>query len=104
MEPLSLDSYVIDRLMPDLVGHDRSPAAFIVYLALWRAAPKPGSSAPLSHQKIATLTGLSRSAVQTALAHLHARELIISTRTTPTSVPKHRIMKPWDRLTRTPPK
>ena len=47
---LELDRYVLETLMPDLVGHDRRPAAFIVYLALWarttgardRAVSAPG--------------------------------------------------------------
>ena len=29
-----MDDYVFDTLMPDLVGHDRQPSAFIVYLFL----------------------------------------------------------------------
>ena len=33
-EPSRLDAYIIDTLMPDLVGHDRQPSAFIVYLYL----------------------------------------------------------------------
>ena len=32
---LGLDPYVVDTLMPDLVGHDRRPSAFLVYLYLW---------------------------------------------------------------------
>ena len=30
-----LDDYVMDVLMRDLVGHDRAPSAFLVYLHLW---------------------------------------------------------------------
>ncbi|SFC08052.1 hypothetical protein [Massilia yuzhufengensis] len=30
----TLDAYVFEVLMPDLIGHDRRPAAFIVYLFL----------------------------------------------------------------------
>ena len=29
---LSLDGYVVDVLMRDLVGHDRIPVSFLVYL------------------------------------------------------------------------
>ena len=36
MTTLKLDSYVLDTLMCDLVGHDRRPSAFLVYLYLWR--------------------------------------------------------------------
>jgi hypothetical protein len=36
MSKLMPDEYVVDVLMPDLVGHDRRPAAFIVFLFLLR--------------------------------------------------------------------
>ena len=32
---LRLDHYVVNVLMRDLAGHDRRPAAFLVYLHLW---------------------------------------------------------------------
>src|SRR5690349_10544746 len=35
---IGVDDYVIDVLMRDLVGHDRAPSAFLVYLYLWAAA------------------------------------------------------------------
>jgi hypothetical protein len=31
MYHVAIDDYVIDVLLPDLAGHDRSPAAFLVY-------------------------------------------------------------------------
>ena len=34
MSKLEIDDYVIDTLMADLVGHDRQPSAFLVYLSL----------------------------------------------------------------------
>ena len=36
MPAVELDPYVIDTLMADLIGHDRQPSAFLVYLLLWR--------------------------------------------------------------------
>jgi len=33
---VEIDAYVLDNLMADLVGHDRQPSAFLVYLFLWR--------------------------------------------------------------------
>jgi hypothetical protein len=101
MIQLTLDSYVIDSLLPDLVGHDRSLSSFIIYLYLYRQASGQSSwSIRLSHQSIATATGLSRSAVQSALAHLQRRELIATTRAHPTAVPLHRVLRPWARLHR----
>jgi hypothetical protein len=38
MERFAIDAYVVDVLMPDLVGHDRRPATFVVYLFLLRRA------------------------------------------------------------------
>ena len=32
LSAVPLDAYVLDVLMPDLVGHDRRPSAFLVYL------------------------------------------------------------------------
>jgi hypothetical protein len=29
MTTLTLDAYVLDTLLPDLVGHDRQPSAFL---------------------------------------------------------------------------
>src|SRR5882724_9260056 len=77
MERFSLESYVVDVLMPDLVGHDRRPATFIVYLFLLRHAAKTRRDAvPVSLQTIATKTGLSKSAVRAAIRHLRQRKLI----------------------------
>ena len=41
-QKLPLDPYITDVLMRDLVGHDRTPSAFIVYLWLWRMQPRRG--------------------------------------------------------------
>ena len=95
---MALDAFVIDGLMPDLIGHDRRPAALVVYLLLYRRSARHGWSVRLSHQAIADATGLSRSAVQEALAHLQRRQLVATDRANPTAVPRHRVMRPWLRL------
>jgi len=101
MVEVSLDPYLLDGLLPDLVGHDRRLASFIVYLYLYRQASQQSNwSVRTSHQSIATATGLSRSAVQSALAHLQGRQLIASSRAHPTAVPLHRVLRPWLRLKR----
>lgn len=100
MEPIPLDPYILDHLMPDLIGHDRKPAALVVYLHLYRRAPRPAWSLRASHQAIASATGLSRSAVQSALAHLNRRQLVLSTRASPTAVPLHKVLRPWTRLSK----
>jgi hypothetical protein len=100
MVEVSLDPYLLDGLLPDLVGHDRRLASFIVYLYLYRQASQSNWSVRMSHQSIATATGLSRSAVQSALAHLQDRQLVASSRAHPTAVPLHRVLRPWLRLKR----
>lgn len=98
MIQITLDAYLLDALLPDIVGHDRRPSSFIVYLHLYRHASQHASwSVRASHQSIADATGLSRSAVQSALAHLQKRRLIASTRAHPTAVPLHRVHRPWIR-------
>ena len=93
---LTLDDYVLATLMPDLVGHDRSPAAFLVYLYLWSRTVAVGArSAAISHAGIADDTGLSKSAVQAALRLLRRRGLVTSRRLTPTSTPEHAVRRPW---------
>jgi hypothetical protein len=101
MVEITLDAYLLDGLLPDLVGHDRRLASFIVYLYLYcQASQQANRSVRMSHQSIATATGLSRSAVQSALAHLQKRQLIATSRAHPTAVPLHRVLRPWLRLYR----
>jgi CRP-like cAMP-binding protein len=78
MRSLTLDAYVIDVLLPDLVGHDRRPAAFLVYLYLLRHARTNNGRREVraSLQTIASSTGLSKSTVQNALRHLRRRALV----------------------------
>lgn len=93
-----IDSYVLDTLMRDLTGHDRSPASFLVYLFLWhRARGSERSRVSVSLQDVAEETGLSRRGVQDALRRLHRRGLISSVRAHPTAIPDYRIHRPWIR-------
>jgi hypothetical protein len=99
MERLSVDAYVIDVLMPDLVGHDRRPATFVVYLFLLRQAAKARrDTVCVSLQTIAAKTGLSKSTVQTALRHLRRRKLVDPTITATVTAPVRRVMRPWVRV------
>lgn len=91
-----IDAYVIDTLMGDLVGHDRKPAAYIVYLALLRMGGGSGEAA-ISLQGMATATGLSKSAVQRSVTHLVRRELLGIRRSSPTDVPRYKVLTPWKR-------
>ena len=93
-----LDDYVLDTLMRDLVGHDKSSSAFLVYLHLWsQTEGRSFETASLSHQRMAEMTGLSKSAVQSAIRILSRRKLIRATKPTVTSTPEYRVLKPWRR-------
>jgi DNA-binding MarR family transcriptional regulator len=93
-----VDDYVLDVLLRDIVGHDRKPAAYLVYLYLYgRAARRRWQAVAAGLGAIAEETGLSRSAVQTAMATLRSRKLILTERAHATATPRHRIQRPWRR-------
>jgi len=96
MKAIALDAHVIDALMRDLVGHDRTPAAFIVYLWLWRRTVGADRNViGISLQDISHATGLSKSAVQAAVKRLKLRRLISASRPGPTLAPSYRVHMPW---------
>jgi len=95
-QTIPIDDYVIDVLMRDIVGHDRQPAAYLVYLHLYgQAARAKWIPVPASLRMLAEATGFSKSAVQTALENLHRRQLIVTTSDHATAVPKHRVLRHW---------
>ena len=82
--------------MPDLVGHDHRPSAFVVYLFFLRRC---GQEADGVHRaslaQIAEATGLSRRAVQDAIALLRRRKLLVVSAEAPTAVPEYEVRQPW---------
>jgi hypothetical protein len=95
---LLLDSYILDVLMRDLTEHDKRPSAFLVYLHVWRRSLGAGQrAAPLSYQDMAEDTGLSKSAVQSAIKLLKRRKLISVSLKNPTATPIYRAERPWVR-------
>ena len=95
-ETIPVDDYVFDVLMRDIVGHDRQPAAYLVYLHLYgQAARKKWKPVPASLRMLAEATGLSKSAVQTALELLRRRELIKTASEHSTAMPEHRVLRHW---------
>jgi hypothetical protein len=96
MQTLPLDPYILDVLMRDLVGHDRSTSAFVVYLWLWSRSRGVGrATVGASLQTIATETGLSKSSVQNAVRLLSARRLIGVNRRGFTEAPVYQVFEPW---------
>jgi DNA-binding MarR family transcriptional regulator len=95
---VTLDPYILDSLMPDLVGHDRQPSAFLVYLYLYRRANgRVARATTASLQQMASDTGLSKSAVQQAIRTLKRRRLVHSRQASPTSAPEYVVATPWVR-------
>jgi replication initiation and membrane attachment protein DnaB len=98
MTKLSVDSYVIDVLMRDLIGHDRMPSAFVLYLWLWRQSrARRRSTVGASLQTIASETGLSKSSVQNAVRWLAGRGLVRAQKSGPTDPPVYEVLQPWIR-------
>ncbi len=96
MGTIPIDEYVIDTLMRDLVGHDRQPAAFLVYLLLWRNTLQR-SRVGISLGQIAEGTGLSKRAVQAGLSRLAKRGLIGIRRESITAIPEYTVKRLWKR-------
>ncbi|MDP9202981.1 MAG: helix-turn-helix domain-containing protein [Gemmatimonadota bacterium] len=98
MSTVDVDAYVLDTLLPDLVGHDRQPSAFLVYLFLWRSSHGSGrTKTQVSLLDIATGTGLSKRAVQEAIRRLAKRRLVSIQRESITAIPVYTVRRPWVR-------
>ena len=93
---VAIDDYVLDVLMRDLIGHDKKPAAFLVYMHLYgQAAQNNWRNVSASVRTMAEATGLSKSAVHAALTHLRRRQLIVTTADHMTATPLHRVLRHW---------
>jgi len=96
MYHIEIDEYVIDVLLPDLTGHDRSPAAFLVYIVLWARLYRAEQRATaVSLRELAGLSGLSKSAVQGGIRLLKRRGLIRITKASPTALPHYELVWHW---------
>ena len=93
---MTLDSYVLDSLMVDLVRHDRRPAAYILYLALVRLGGASGEVG-ISLQGLATASGLSKTAVQSRRRTWRGADWWRSQRAGPTDAPGYTVLQPWRR-------
>jgi hypothetical protein len=98
VKQIAIDEYVLTVLMRDLVGHDRLPSAFLVYVHLWGESERQSNlTVQTSHQTMAEATGLSKSAVQKGVRWLLFRKLIRAHKTSATSTPEYRVLRPWRR-------
>ncbi|WP_200934206.1 helix-turn-helix domain-containing protein [Massilia sp. Leaf139] len=92
----TFDPYVLDVLMPDLVGHEHSPSAFLIYCYLWhRIEAAGGRAVQLSYATMALDTGLSRITAQRAIALLLRRQLVSATSVSRTAVPSYLVLRTW---------
>ncbi len=92
---LSLDDYVVDVLMRDLVGHDRKPASFLVYVWLSAEQTRRPGAVQVSYQELAESVGLSKSSAQAAVRWLVRRKLLTASKETATAIPTYTVRSPW---------
>jgi hypothetical protein len=90
-----LDDYITDVLMRDLVGHDRKPASFLVYLWLASEQARQHSGVSASYEQIAESIGISKSSAQAAIRWLLKRKLLVVKKQTITSTPSYTVRSPW---------
>jgi predicted transcriptional regulator len=94
---LTIDEYVTSVLMRDLVGHDKRPVSFLVYLWLLAEQKRRDSAVQISYQELAESIGVSKSSAQTAVAWLAQRKLILVSKATVTATPEYSVLSPWKR-------
>jgi hypothetical protein len=90
-----IDDYVTDVLMRDLVGHDRRPVSFLVYLWMAAAQSRRGKAVQVSFQELAESVGVSKSAAQAAVRWLKGRRLLSAAKQNVTAVPCYTVLSPW---------
>jgi DNA-binding MarR family transcriptional regulator len=91
----TFDEYVVDTLMRDLVGHDRKPVSFLVYLWIAAEQERRGSEVCVSYREIAESIGVSKSSAQAAVAWLVKRRLLATRKETATATPAYTARMPW---------
>ena len=92
-----IDDYLIDVLMRDLVGHDKRPVAFLIYLWLAAEQTRRNATVQISYQELAESIGISKSAAQSAVSWLKRRKLLIASKARVTAIPCYKIQRPWKR-------
>jgi len=90
-----IDDYVTDVLMRDLVGHDKRPVSFLVYLWLAAEQQRRDAAVQISYQELAESIGVSKSAAQAAVSWLVRRKLLLVSKETVTSTPRYKVQRPW---------
>jgi|SRR5215469_277253 len=91
----NLDDYVVDVLMRDLVGHDRRPASFLVYVWLATEQTRRQGEVQVSYQELAEAVGVSKSSAQAAVSWLVRRRLLTACKENATAIPSYTVRSPW---------
>jgi len=91
----SLDLYVTDVLMRDLVGHDHRPVGFLVYLWLAIEQQRRDGAVQISYQELAECIGVSKSSAQSAVSWLVRRRLLAVSKQNATATPRYTVLRPW---------
>lgn len=87
--------------MRDLVGHDRRPVSFLVYLWLAIEQERRDEAVQISYQELAECIGVSKSAAQSAVSWLVRRKLLAVNKQHATATARYSVLRPWrDRLPR----
>jgi len=89
------DDYITDTLMRDLVGHDRKPVSFLVYLWLASEYAKTAAEVRVSYQQVAESVGISKSSAQAAIGWLLKRKLLAVKKESVTATPSYTVRSPW---------
>ena len=98
MAHIELDPYIVFTLMRDLVGHDRKPSAFLVFLYLWSLVKGSlQTRVSVSYQDLADSIGISKSAAQSAIYHLTERRFIKVSLKHGTAIPEYMVNPSWRR-------
>src|ERR1700740_1214213 len=91
----TLDAYITDVLMRDLVGHDRRPVSFLVYLWLAAEQSRKRSEVRVGYQEVAETVGVSKSSAQAGIRWLLKRKLLTVTKQSVTATPCYTVRSPW---------
>jgi len=91
----AFDDYVTDVLMRDLVGHDRRPVSFLVYLWLAAEQRRRNGMVQVSYQELAECVGVSKSSAQAAVTWLIRRKLLAVSKENVTATPRYTVLSPW---------
>jgi len=90
-----LHEYVTDVLMRDLIGHDRRPACFLVYLWLTAEQQRRNSEVEISYRQLAESIGIAKSSTQAAVGWLVRRKLLAVSKDNVTATPRYSVLTPW---------